>query len=554
MRADRDRFVALAFSAADLLVELDRDQRVVFAAGAMVALTGWDFDRLVGMPFTELVAAEDRSLVQELLLGMSGRKRMDDVAIRLAGREGSAPLILTGYRLDDLDGHYFLALQRSVGKLSIIANHRPQREKNSGLLDRAGFTSVVGERISAARESGDDLDFTLLQLNEAKQLRERLDAAAQKELDAAIGACLRARSVGGDSAGRFDDSRFGIVHRVDMDIAALQDRIQDIARQLDPEGVGLSVDSATVGVGGDPMGETDIAKALLHAINQFCDEQGQGFTIRTLSESLTSLADTTRMKVEKFNQMIESSAFEIAFQPIVNLSDGRPHHFEALVRLDSSPISRTSYEFVTYAEEIGQIHQFDIAMCRKVLTWLETSARQGHKYMVAVNLSGGSLERQAFVTELHALLSKHESVRHRLLFEITESARIHDLETVNRLVQSLRRQGHHVCLDDFGSGQAAFQYLRTLDVDMVKIDGRYIQDAMSTKKGRSFLRAMAGLLAELNIATVAEMIEDSATMDVIRECGIGFGQGYLFGRPSPDIGNFEAPRPILFEKKPRAAS
>jgi len=129
-------------------------------------------------------------------------------------------------------------------------------------------------------------------------------------------------------------------------------------------------------------------------------------------------------------------------------------------------------------------------------------------------------------------------VRGQLMFEVTESSKITDLPAVNAFLQRLRRAGHKVCLDDFGSGAAAFQYLRALQVDVVKIDGGYVKNACATPEGKRFLMAMAGLLRELGITTIAEMVEDEKHLEVIKDCGFRFGQGYLFGRPSVDIGAF----------------
>lgn len=106
-----------------------------------------------------------------------------------------------------------------------------------------------------------------------------------------------------------------------------------------------------------------------------------------------------------------------------------------------------------------------------------------------------------------------------------------------------------VCLDDFGSGAAAFQYLQALEVDVVKIDGGYVKSACATAEGKLFLKAMAGLLQELGIAAIAEMVEDDDHLAVIRDCGIGFAQGYVFGRPSTDIGSFAPPSEEAYRRR-----
>jgi EAL domain-containing protein (putative c-di-GMP-specific phosphodiesterase class I) len=114
---------------------------------------------------------------------------------------------------------------------------------------------------------------------------------------------------------------------------------------------------------------------------------------------------------------------------------------------------------------------------------------------------------------------------------------------VSHVVRGLRDAGHKVCLDDFGAGASAFHYLRALEVDVVKIDGVYVRDALKTGKGQAFLKAMTGLCNDLGIATVAEMVESTNALAFLRACGVAYGQGYLFGRPSEDIRDFSRPRP-----------
>ena len=122
-----------------------------------------------------------------------------------------------------------------------------------------------------------------------------------------------------------------------------------------------------------------------------------------------------------------------------------------------------------------------------------------------------------------------------LLFEITQSAQIADLAAANAFIQDLRFRGYRVSLDDFGTGGAAFEQLRALDVDFVKIDGSFVQTALRDAKGRAFITAMASLCRELDIATIAEQVEDLQCVAFLRGCGIEYGQGYLFDHPSLDF-------------------
>ena len=136
---------------------------------------------------------------------------------------------------------------------------------------------------------------------------------------------------------------------------------------------------------------------------------------------------------------------------------------------------------------------------------------------------------------LHELLRRHAEVGDQLMFEVTESAKISRLDETNEVIQGLRQAGHHVCLDDFGAGAAAFQYLRAMQVDYVKIDGVYVREALTTPNRKAFLRAMAGLCRDIGIQTVAEMVETEDEAKFLIDARVEYGQGYLFGKPGPGI-------------------
>jgi EAL domain-containing protein (putative c-di-GMP-specific phosphodiesterase class I) len=276
---------------------------------------------------------------------------------------------------------------------------------------------------------------------------------------------------------------------------------------------------------------------VLYAVNRFCEIEDDNAVAENLTENLSDMVRDASRKMSSFRAVISADDFDIAFQPIVRIDNRAIHHFEALARFGGGS-TRSPYELITFAESTGLICDFDFAMCRKVIAWLEETAGIGQSWSLAWNLSGRSVGNGAFLAALLKLLDEHNSVRRRLVIEITESARIRDLAAANNFIQTLRKAGHVVCLDDFGAGASALRYLHDLDIDIVKIDGRYIRGAIRVRKVRAFLKAIASLCGELGIKTVAEMVEDEATVDLVKQCRIEFGQGYLFGKPSTDFRTF----------------
>lgn len=544
LKSERDRFVALAFCWGDLLLEVDAEGIIVFAGGATVPLLGRRPEEMIGGRFEDNLAAQDRMLLRQVLKIAEQRGRTDHLRLRLLGKLGmTPPLSVAGYRLDEFDGHFFLALRASAGDGEAAA---AARDQGTGLFDGGEFASVVAKRAGRLRATGADVRMTLVTMDDLQGLRARLDEAADQALMSTVGACFRAHSVDGDTAGRIADGRYGLLHRSDVNVLALERELTDVIRDVDPQGGDVAVETATVELGDAAVSEEDMARSLLYVVNRFRESKGGAFTIKSLSSNLTSLMGEATRSVESFKRLVSERAFSLAFQPIIDVNTGAIHHYEALARFPDSK-TESPYQQIVFAEETGLITDFDLAIVQKAIDWLDRFPRNTNRFPIAVNVSGHSVGAERYVTALYAMLRKNAWVRDKLLFEITESSRMADLESANTFIQGLRQVGHRVCLDDFGAGAASFQYLSALDVDVVKLDGSAIRNAQRGKKGRAFLTALAALCRTLGVETIAEMIDREDALSFVRDCGVNYVQGFLFGQPSAAIKDFDPlPKAELF--------
>jgi len=540
LRRDRDRFVALAFCAADLLLEVDSSNAIIFAAGASHSLIGQPPESLVGKTFLDIVVPEDVPLITELLKGMAPGSRLDPIPLKLIGANGpTVQLSLMGYHLPDLSGNQFFAIRLGSPGAAIDIPMDAVRDPETGLLEKDAFATLASRQIREAGERGETLKLTLVHTSDFDELRARTDAEHAESALRTMGACLQANATGGQVAGHLDDGAFGFLHKPGLDVEKITSRVEEIFKAADPTGVGISLNTGTIDADTASMSESDSVRVLLYTVNQFCESGGEGFAMSSLSDNLQTMTRDTTEKLAKFRHIAERGKFDIAFQPIVDLNTEVIHHFEALARFGKR-LDRSPYELITFAENTGVIADFDLAMAKRVLTWLMDENSRGMMHVVAVNVSGQSIANTVFVNALHDLLHKYEAIRCQLMFEITESARIDDLEAANRFIQGLQKAGHKVCLDDFGAGAAALRYLHALEVDVVKIDGQYVRSAMERPRNKAFLKAIAGLCHDLGITTIAEMIEDDDQADMLRDAGVRFGQGYLYGKPSFDVNVFAA--------------
>ncbi len=537
LKSERDRFVAFAFSAADMLVEVDKNCRIVFAAGATGALVGEQAPELAGKDFFDLISHEDRDYLRRVLARASGNQRIEPVLVQVEGkRESPIRLLLSGYHMADLGDRSFFSFSMPRLMPGARALRQGKGDEETGLLDSGSFTEMAEEAVREGVESGQVRDMTLLSLGDYKKLRGRISSEDIHGFMREIGSQFRSHSVGGISAGHLGDDKFGLIHNSSIDIEKFAEAIQKAAAAVDPEGQGLDIASVSVKLETFGLGEEDALRAVAHVVNAFAKAGHGKFRLRDVKGGYDTMLREAAGRIAALRRMIEERDFRVVFQPIVDLRSDIPHHYEALARFsDAAGAGPTTQEVILFAENVGMIAEFDLAMCERVITIIESGPGWKRRPPVAVNVSGRSLASGFFVDALNDLLGRYPWVHQRILFEITESAEIEDLRPMNGVIQALRQAGHKVCLDDFGAGAAAFHYLKSLEVDLVKIDGAYVRNALKDSQAQAFLKSIASLCTDLGIDTIGEMIENPSTANFLIAHGVRYGQGYLYGKPSPDL-------------------
>ena len=380
------------------------------------------------------------------------------------------------------------------------------------------------------------LDLSLFEIEGLGKKLKQLDSGGQAAFIEKVMAQMSAVSLDGKTASRLSEQGFGVVHETGL-------VLDDVARAVEAleETSTLSVRAATVDLSGSELSEADHVKALVYTVGEFWNNP-TGFAINNIADGHEKMLADTRAKLATFRKVVSDRQFDVLLQPIVILENGRVHHYEALARIKAKNTESVPQEFIAFAEDAGVVGDFDIAMCRKAIDRINRAGEHSKDLSIAVNVSGRSLMSDKFVAELIEMLEKHSKKSDNLLFEVTESTQIKDLESVNRVLSGLWKLGHHICLDDFGAGAAGYQYLRALDIDFVKIDGVYIRKAWTTEDGRTLLRSMADLCQELGLATIGEFVETAAQARFLRDVGVTYGQGYFFGKPAVGIKEVVPPR------------
>lgn len=250
--------------------------------------------------------------------------------------------------------------------------------------------------------------------------------------------------------------------------------------------------------------------------------------------------DNTMVRLSQTNEIVslikdalEGDGFLIYYQPVVSLRDNRVEHYEALIRLKSHNTIITPDAFLPAAEQFGLMPQIDRWMVRHVLYTLQ----QYPDIRVFVNLSGNSLADEGLLTYIEDNLLQYGLEPGRIGFEITETSVIRDLKSAQEWIDRLKAFGCSFSLDDFGAGFNSFSYLRNLPVNQLKLDGAFISALDSDTTLRYLVQAMQDLAKALNLDTVAEFVGSAETVQILKEIGVTYGQGYFLGKPAPIFNN-----------------
>ena len=527
VRLERDRHVAFAFAAADLLIETSVAGAIVAASGASQAVLGLGIRTLIGRQLQDIVAPPDWPLVRRLLKQVQELGRIDPVALYLARADGAPARILFGAcRLPNWANAVFL----SATLLPSTLTPQPQpRDEATGLLTPDALREAA-QRVSD-NDRGGDRELKLLRLDGLSGAVRHLPPDRTAMLMQEIGSALRAASLGGDAAGRLGEDTFGIVARVGHHVngdATLVAELREAMRGAGlPDGqVGPRLARIDLSLG-DLSGD-DAGRALTYAMNSFVNALRGEFTVGSLREGLAAAMDATVSRFAETRSIIGGGRFSLVFQPVVALAGRTVHHYEALSRFPGKP---DTFEMVGFMEDVGLVAELDIAVCRMAIAALD----QAPGVKLAINLSGRSVQNEAFRKQLGDIIAPFAGPRERLLFELTESAAVESLQEAAAFLGWLRKLGHPVCLDDFGAGAAAYNYLRQFDVDFLKIDGPFLKAAADHARERALIRSICVLCNEIGGKVIGEMIEDEKAAALAKTLGIDFGQGWLFGKPLREL-------------------
>ena len=239
--------------------------------------------------------------------------------------------------------------------------------------------------------------------------------------------------------------------------------------------------------------------------------------------------------LSEIRRALDRNDLSLNFQPLVDIHNHQIAFHEVLLRMRDSrhqPISPA--EFIPLAERNGLMGDIDLWVITNAFKAIHDHRQIGQNLKLSINLSGRSIGNQELLARIRELIETYEIPKHSAIFEITETAAIENIDTAIAFVEEIRELGCLFSLDDFGAGFSSFKYLRSLPVEFVKIDGSFIVNILDDKANEGMVRAIHQIAHSLGKMTVAEYVEDLEVIELLRDIGIDYAQGFYWGKPSAE--------------------
>ena len=548
-RKSQERFTGMIQNATEIIVVVDEFGRITYGTPSLERELGLAVSELVGTPLADLLHPEESVMAAGLISRMAGRSSqapsVADWRVRHADGRYLFFEVLTSNLLADSSVTGIVLTMRDVTErrgLEQQLTHQAFHDPLTGLPNRALFQDRVEHALTRAVRRGTTLALAMMDLDDFKVVNDTrghgVGDAMLREVARRLERTLRSST----TIARLGGDEFAVLIE-DLDDKSqatyLTERIMQPFRTpfvLEGEEV---LTSASVGVvlsGGNEVAPnfTELLRCADLALYA-AKERGKGRVEIYYDDLHTQMVNRATQRSELSTAM-RSKQFEMHYQPIVLIDTGEIVGSEALIRWRHPTRGLVMpAEFITMAEETGQIVELGRWVLNRACTQWRTWADQGHpSHRLSVNVSARQLQESGFANEVRSVLLRHDMNPAALVLELTESIFALDGPKILDQLTMIRDLGVRLAVDDFGTGYSSLSYLQQFHIDEVKIDKTFVDGLGSDNSDDGALaNAIVSMAHSLRLEVVAEGIERTAQQDELWSMGCGLGQGYLYSKPVP---------------------
>jgi diguanylate cyclase (GGDEF)-like protein/PAS domain S-box-containing protein len=474
------------------------------------------------------------------LIAKDGRVVWIHDAAMIAQDESGQPAYAQGYMVDITSRKEAEAAlaesQRQLREYTSRLEYQALHDALTGLPNRALFYNRAELELERARREGAGFAILLIDLDRFKHVNDTLGHLSGDELLCDVASRLRNAVRRSDTVARLGGDEFAVIapKLADPEAASgLAEKLRDAL--LEPVSIGaLSVEvEASVGIALFPNHGTDVETLIRRAdVSMYVSKGAHSPIVYAEHFDEDSLRQLELMG--ELRNALDRDELTVHYQPVIDVPSGETLKVEALARWQHPERGLLlPGEFIPLAEQTGLIRAVTRYVLGSALAQCSAWKELGRQVVVSANVTGRELVDLAFPNEVANLLERWDVEPELLQLEITESSILTYRERARSVLEELAGLGLKLAVDDFGSGESSFAYLRQLPISILKVDKSYVQRMLDTPVDEALVRSVIELGHNLGLEVVAEGVESQAIADRLATLGCDTLQGFHLGRPQP---------------------
>jgi diguanylate cyclase (GGDEF)-like protein/PAS domain S-box-containing protein len=535
-------FRSLVQDTSDVILIVADDGTVRYATPSAASIFG---DIAVeGAQLKELVADAEGEEVEQLFARLRTAPQLSSryVDRRIIRRDGVTVQVevkSSDLRDDPAVGGLVLTLRdvTEQRKLEEQLKYQAFHDALTGLPNRLLFQERIWQQLTAARRDGGTAGVLFVDLDDFKVVNDTMGHGVGDELLAATAVRLSGLIRDCDTAARLGGDEFALLIGEVGDSAAVEavaGRVVEAFSQPFALASGRVLTAVTVGVA-TTADSADTDELLRHADLALYAAKAAGKRQWRRYQPVLSAGLIRRRELQgALEDAVASSAFTLAYQPIVELTSGELAGFEALVRWPHPQWGMMQPDqFISLAEETGQIVPLGSWVLSRAAADLARWRQEPRGLYVSVNVSARQFSAPGFVDGVRRVLAASGLEPGALTLELTESVLLRRDERMHADLAELKAIGVRLAIDDFGTGYSSLSYLRELPIDVLKMDKSFVDGIAVSDQRLALAEGIVQIARTLRLEVIAEGIESEIQRDLLTSMGCQFGQGYLLAMPMP---------------------
>jgi diguanylate cyclase (GGDEF)-like protein/PAS domain S-box-containing protein len=521
------------------------------ANDAYLEMFGFEsFEDIEGMSLLDLVAPGHVENFKQLLKRLSkGEAPPPRYELEARGIDGSGFPALMEFTAATYEDEACLQIvfrrQETDPALAREVEELRRRDQVTGLLNRQTFLHVLETAVAEAAQNGANHGLLLIEPDHHQQLLQEIGLDAGDALAAALAQRLQPLLGDNDEAARFGEHSFAVLSRGSdhAHTARLAETIRAGLASAVIEAGTRSL-SMTASIGGVQISEriASLPQVLARASQGLQSSIGVGGNrVEIFDPGALDRAEEERINawLRRIRQALADDGFLLHYQPVISLQGEPGARYDAYLRLNGGEGELVAPQtFLPIAEENGLIADIDRWVVAQAIGIIGARARAGKPVQLLVRITEASLENDSLLDLIADKLAQHRVPGQNLTLQLPESKVFTHLKAAQDFLHGAARLGCRVGLEQFGSGLNSMQLLSHFKPDFVKIDRSFMLDLAKSPEQQARIREIAAAAQERGIRTIAEFVQDAASMTFLFSGGVDFVQGHFLAMAGPEM-NYE---------------